>query len=56
MLCHNVKNYLKGCNICLALKAVWYKLYGNLQTLLVLIYYKRDLLIDFVTGLPISMD
>ena len=27
--------YIKGCNVCLALKAVCHKLYGNLQSLFV---------------------
>ena len=51
---HDVKDYVKGCNVCLLWKAVWYKFYGNLQSLPVPIYRWKDLLIDFVTGLPIS--
>ena len=31
----DVETYVKGCNICLAFKAIWHKFYGNLQTLLV---------------------
>ena len=30
ILCHDVKNYVKGCDICLALKAVRHKPYGDL--------------------------
>ena len=30
-LCHNVKVYVKGCDICLVLKAVRHKPYGNFQ-------------------------
>lgn len=31
--CHDVKDYMKKCNICLASKAVQYKLYNNFQFL-----------------------
>ena len=41
------------CNVYLALKVVWYKLYGNLQFLLVSTYCWKDLPIDFVIELPI---
>ena len=34
----NVKAYVKGCNICLASKAIRHKPYGNLQALPVSIY------------------
>ena len=47
---------MKRCNICLALKAVKYKLYSDLQSLLILIHYWNDLWIDFVTGLSILTD
>ena len=30
-LCHDIKVYVRGCNVCLASKAVKYKPYGNLQ-------------------------
>ena len=53
---HDVNNYVKGCNICLALKAVRYKPYGDLQSLPVSTHYWKDLLIDFVTGLLILTD
>ena len=47
---------MRRCNVCLASKAVRHKLYGNLQSLPVTTYRWKDLLIDFVTGLPISTD
>ena len=51
---HNVKAYVKGCDICLASKAIWHKLYIDLQSLPVPTYWWKDLLMDFMTGLPIS--
>ena len=42
-LCHDINNYVKGCNLLLALKIIQHKQYG-------------DLLMDFVTDLPISTD
>ena len=53
---YDVKDYVKGCNVCLALKTVWHKFYGNLQSLPVLIYHWKDLSIDFVIGLLILTD
>ena len=53
---HDVNNYVKRCNICLASKAIRHKLYGDLQSLLIPTHHWKDLLIDFVTGLPISTD
>ena len=47
---------MKGCNLCLASKAVWHKLYGDLQSLPVPIYRWKNLLMDFVTSLPILTD
>ncbi len=29
----DVETYVKGCDVCLAFKAVWHKLYGDLQSL-----------------------
>ncbi len=46
--------YIIGCDICLALKAVKYKLYGDLQSLLVVTHQWKDLSIDFITELPVS--
>ena len=39
--------------MCLASKAIQYKPYGHLQFLPVLIYWWKDLSIDFVLELPI---
>ena len=55
-LCHDVKDYVKGCNLCLALKAVRHKLYGDLKSLPVPTYRWKDLLMDFVTGLLVLTD
>ena len=54
MLCHNGDNYVKGCDICLASKVVWHKLYSDLQSLLVPSHRWKDLSIDFITDLPFS--
>ena len=56
MLRHDVDNYVKGCNICLASKTGRYKPHGDLQSLPIPIYYWKDLSIDFITGLPILTD
>ena len=53
---HDVEVYVRGCDICLASKAVRHKPYGNLQQLPVLTHRWKDLSIDFVTGLPQSAD
>ena len=53
---HDVKAYVKDCNVCLASKAVCYKPYGNLQLLPVPTHRWKDLLIDFMTGLPVLID
>lgn len=55
-ICYNVKAYIKGYDVCLASKTVRYKLYGDLQSLPISIYRWKDLSIDFVTGLLISVD
>ncbi len=52
--CRNIEAYIRGCNICLASKAIRHKPYNNLQSLLVHTHWWKDLLIDFVTGLPVS--
>ena len=51
---HDVKDYVKKCDVYLASKVVWHKLYNDLQSLPVLTYRWKDLLMDFITGLPIS--
>ena len=56
MLRQDVKAYVKSCDVCLASKAIWHKLYGNLQALLVPTHRWKDLSRDFVTGLPVSTD
>ena len=53
---HSVEAYMKGCNVCLASKAVQPKPYGDLQSLLVPTHRWKDLSIDFVTCLLISTD
>ena len=52
----DVKAYVKGCDVCLASKAVRHKPYGDLQALPVPIHRWKDLSINFVTGLPVSTD
>ena len=51
---HNVKAYVKGCDLCLASKTVRHKLYSNIQFLPVPTHYWKDLSMDFITGLSIS--
>ena len=51
---HDVEAYVKSCDVCLALKAVRHKPYGDLQSLPVPTHQWKDLTMDFVTGLPIS--
>lgn len=46
--------YVKRCDICLALKSVKYKPYGNLQSFPILTHWWKDMSINFVIGLPIS--
>ena len=56
MLRCDIEDYIKGCNICLALKKVRHKLYGDLQSFLVLTHCLKDLFMDFITSLPILTD
>ncbi len=50
----DIEAYVKGCNVCLASKAIYHKPYGNLQSLPIPTYCWKDLSMDFITGLPIS--
>ena len=52
----DVKNYDRGCDVCLTSKTIYYKLYGDLHSLLVPTHRWKDLLIDFVTGLSLFAD
>ena len=49
----DIEAYVKGCGVCLGSKAIRHKPYGNLQSLPVPTHRWKDLLMDFVTGLPI---
>ena len=53
---HDVEIYVKGCDVCLASKAVRHKPYDDLQSLPIPTYRWKDLSMDFVTGLPVSTD
>ena len=55
-LWHHVETDVKSCDVYLASKAVRYKPYGDLQSLPVPTPYWNDLLMDFVTSLPILVD
>ena len=52
----DIEDYVRGCNICLASKAVQHKPYGDLQSLPIPTHHWKDLSIDFVMGLPILTD
>ena len=52
----DVEAYIKEYDVCLTSKAVKHKPYGDLQSLSIPTYQWKDLLIDFVTGLPLSAD
>ena len=52
----DVESYVRGCDVFLASKAVRHKPYGDLQLLPVSTRHWKDLLMDFVIGLPISTD
>ena len=56
MLQYNVEAYVKGSDRCLALKAVRHKPYSDLQSLPIPTYCWKNLSMDFVTGLSISVD
>ena len=52
----DVKNYIRGCDVYLASKAIRHKPYGDLQSLPVPTHRWKELSIDFVIGLPLSAD
>ncbi len=52
----DIKAYVKSCDICLALKTVCHKPYGDLQLLPISTHQWKDLSIDFVTDLLILAD
>ena len=54
ILRRDVKDYVRGYDVCIASKTVRHKLYRDLQSLPVPIHRWKNLSIDFVTGLPIS--
>ena len=56
MLRWDVEVYVKGYNICLASKAIWYKPYRNLQSLPVSTHSWKDLSMNFVTELLVLTD
>lgn len=53
---HDVEEYVKGCDACLASKAVRHKPYGGLHSLPVPTHRWKDLSMDFVTGLSVTTD
>ncbi len=52
----DVEAYVKGCDVCLASKAVRHKPYGDLQSLPIPTHRWKDLSMDFVISLLISAD
>ena len=52
----DVESYVRGCDVCLASKAVRHKPYDDLQSLPIPTHWWKDLSIDFVTGLPLFSD
>ena len=52
----DIEAYIKSCDICLRSKAIRHKLYSNLQSLIILTYWWKNLSMDFVMRLPISTD
>ena len=51
---HNVEAYVKDYDVCLALKVMRHKLYGDFQSLPVSTHWWKNLLMNFVTNLHIS--
>ena len=56
MFCRDVEDYVRRSNICLASKTARHKPYGDLQSLPVPTHCWKNLLMDFITGLPILTD
>ena len=54
MLRQDVEAYIKGCNVCLALKAVCHKPYRDFLLLFVPTHWWKDLSMDFVIDLLVS--
>ena len=52
----DVKNYVRGCDVCLASKAICHKPYGDLQSLLISTHHWKDLSMHFVISLPLFPD
>ena len=52
----DVEDYVIGCDVCLALKAICHKPYGDLQSLPVPTHQWKDLSMDFVIDLPLFAD
>ncbi len=52
----DVEAHIKGCDICLASKAICYKPYGDLQSLPIPTHRCKNLSVDFITSLLISAD
>lgn len=55
-LCCNIKAYIKSCDSCLSSKSLHHKPYSNHSSLLIPIYYCKDLSIDFIIDLLILTD
>lgn len=47
---------MKGCDVCLFLKAVCHKLYNNLQLFSIFTHFWKNLSIDFIIDFSISID
>lgn len=52
----DIASYVKGCDVYLTSKTVRHKLHGDIQPLYVPAHWWKNLLIDFVTDLPLSVN